>query len=334
MKRLLCFAAALLSLLPTISACAIRREPQFNGVRLIAIDAAQVGVAECDYYLVAEPSASTRISVVSGLKFAGSLQELYGGDGYPQAVVVAKNELLGYSVCREFFGAVERNASWLASAAAMPEKIVGAVDGHLSVGLAPTFSVKNLTTGVIKNCGIKATPSPLAKDKVISFIDELNMVVDTPFYAPDDDFFFDVATCGEDAYGGKIKVVAPDGAPALALASLLAGEDTVIGADVEYEIVNPTLIQAFVGGNSPKADICVLPINLAAKLLGTGGKYSLLGVATRGNLFLLSKSGEPIESDNVSELIGKRVGVVNLAQVPGLTFKIILRKYSISYVVE
>lgn len=123
----------------------------------------------------------------------------------------------------------------------------------------------------------------------------------------------------------KLKVYAPDGAPALSIANMLAGNIKLGGEEVDYEIVDAQTIQTFVTGNSPKADICILPVNLAVKLLGDGETYKLLGTVTHGNLFLLSNGKTSITPDNIAELTGKTVGVLNLAQIPGLTLKLILK---------
>lgn len=123
----------------------------------------------------------------------------------------------------------------------------------------------------------------------------------------------------------NIKVYAPDGAPALSIANMLAENKKLGGEEVDYEIVDAQTIQTFVTGNSPKADICILPVNLAVKLLGDGETYKLLGTVTHGNLFLLSNGKTSITPDNIAELTGKTVGVLNLAQIPGLTLKLILK---------
>ncbi|MDE6690757.1 MAG: hypothetical protein K2K04_02190, partial [Clostridia bacterium] len=72
--------------------------------------------------------------------------------------------------------------------------------------------------------------------------------------------------------------------------------------------------------------------NAAAKLLGSGSRYQLLGGVTHGNLFIISSDGTPVTADNLArKLEGKKVGVVNLSAVPGLTFKMILNKYNVKY---
>ncbi len=139
---------------------------------------------------------------------------------------------------------------------------------------------------------------------------------------------------GLSACGNKkdyISVYTPDGAPALALAKLMHEENS-FGGKTEYEVVDPSVIAGFVTGENPKADICVLPVNLASKLLGTGEKYKMLGTVTHGNLFILKKQGvEDITVENMSILTGKVVGVIQLTNVPGLTFKAVLRSNGLEY---
>lgn len=127
-----------------------------------------------------------------------------------------------------------------------------------------------------------------------------------------------------------VDVYLPDGAPALALAYAMA-EDTEEDG-VNYRIVAAETIAAYVSGKNEEtnADVCVLPVNLAAKLLGGGERYQLLGVVTHGNLFLLGE-GERIGKDNAEMLKGKTVGVVQLANVPGLVTKAALLNLGLSY---
>ena len=125
------------------------------------------------------------------------------------------------------------------------------------------------------------------------------------------------------------KVYAPDGAPALSLYAL-SGDNY---SEFSVSAVNAETINVYVTGNNPQADFAILPVNAAVKLLGDGEKYRMLGTVTHGNLFLLKKmNGEMIETtDDLSKLIGKTVGVINLANVPGLTFKSILADNEIEF---
>ena len=128
-----------------------------------------------------------------------------------------------------------------------------------------------------------------------------------------------------------IDVYMPDGAPALAMAKLMH-DDASFGKDVDYEVVDASLIQTFVSGENPKADICILPVNLASKVVGSGEVYKMLGTVTHGNLFILKKSGgEDITLENLQSLVGKTVGVINLAAIPGITFKLILKDNNLQF---
>ena len=129
----------------------------------------------------------------------------------------------------------------------------------------------------------------------------------------------------------EIAVCMPDGAPALALAGLMA-EDTD-GDGVSYNVVPASLIASKVTykEESKNADLCVMPVTAASKLLGNGDRYVMLGAVTHGNLYLLAKDGEVYTADNVSSLVGKKVGVLQINEVPGLTFKATLNKYDIPW---
>ena len=87
----------------------------------------------------------------------------------------------------------------------------------------------------------------------------------------------------------SVRVYMPDGAPALAFAKLMH-EDTEDDG-ISYFVVDAKTIAARVNNADMEknADICVMPITAASKLLGSGEKYKMLGLATQGNLFLMAK---------------------------------------------
>ena len=303
-----------------------------EAVNLVAVTPAEVGVRnDIDYFVIPEPAASTKVNAISTLSFAGDLQSLYGGEsGYPQAVVVVKKELVSY-VAQTLPSKLKDGAAWLLGEASSPEIVVSAVNSHLSDGMTPTFNAKNLSKQVIKNCSVNFVDAWNCKEEVKSFIQKLNSVSDMGFGTPSDNFFIEEASYGTVEYNGKLSVYAPDGAPALGLAKLMSTDETVNCSEIEYNVVDATTIQTFVTGATPKADVCVLPVNLAVKLLGSGEKYTMLGTLTHGNMFIVSDGGEKITKQNISSLRGKTVGVVNLPQVPGLTLKTILKDNGIDF---
>ena len=128
-----------------------------------------------------------------------------------------------------------------------------------------------------------------------------------------------------------ITVYAPDGAPALAIAKMLA-EDTADDG-VRYKVVQAASIAGFVDfkDEQENADICILPLNLASKKLGDGARYQLLGAVTHGNIYMLSTDETGYSQANLSALIGKTVGVVQLNNVPGLTFQAVLKAANVPY---
>ena len=129
-----------------------------------------------------------------------------------------------------------------------------------------------------------------------------------------------------------IRVYMPDGAPSLAFAQMLQ-EDTQEDG-VSYHVVESSLIRTKVTyeEEAKNADLCVLPLTVATKLLGSGEKYQMLGTVTHGNLYLISKTGEEYTLDNISSLIGKKIGVLQLNEVPGLIFKTTLNNLGVPYV--
>lgn len=139
-----------------------------------------------------------------------------------------------------------------------------------------------------------------------------------------------LTACNHDTTGTNrtYSVYAPDGAPALALVNAI--EDKA--EKFEYHVVDSSTIQTYVTGEEPEADFCILPVNAASKILGTGTVYQMLGTVTNGNLFFLSaEDNEDLTQDNLSTLVGKSVGVVQLPNVPGLTLQAVLNKYGINY---
>ncbi len=132
---------------------------------------------------------------------------------------------------------------------------------------------------------------------------------------------------GCDKDDSVIYVYTPDGAPAISLTPAMnKGFD-----GVNFNVVDGQTIASFVTGENLKADVCVLPINMASNLLGDGKNYKLLGTVTHGNFYLLSKSNVTITKDNLTDLIGLKIGVLQLKNIPGLTFKSVLLENEIPY---
>lgn len=133
--------------------------------------------------------------------------------------------------------------------------------------------------------------------------------------------------------GEDLEVYAPDGAPALALAGSIYNEEMRQNELFDFDIVDASMITVHVTGKDPDADLCILPVNAAAKTLGDGSQYALLGTVTNGNLFFLTTGENPtLTRQNLKEsLSGKKVGVVQLNNVPGLTLQVVLKDLGVDY---
>jgi len=88
-----------------------------------------------------------------------------------------------------------------------------------------------------------------------------------------------------------ITVLAPKGAPSIALANSFSSTSsvrTVDGAEVlQASLINP----------NPEYDIIIAPINLGCKLIQNGkSKYRLYGVLTWGNLYIVGKKAASFDS--------------------------------------
>lgn len=131
---------------------------------------------------------------------------------------------------------------------------------------------------------------------------------------------------------GELTVYMPDGAPALSMAYAMKNDKEDDG--FSYKVVAPALISSKITANneSQNADFCILPLTAGSKLVGNGERYQLLATLTHGNLYLISKNATVYTTDNLSDLVGKTVGVLQIKEVPGLTFKTTLAKAQIPFV--
>lgn len=144
---------------------------------------------------------------------------------------------------------------------------------------------------------------------------------------------FGFSACGGGTQKDAVSVYMPDGAPALALAQLMA-EDMQFGREVTYRVVDADSIKSTVTYNdmSKNADICILPVNDASKTVGDGASYKLLGTVTHGNLYIVSATERvTLTADNFArEISGKKLGVVQLAKFPGAITQVLLNDYGVS----
>ena len=140
-----------------------------------------------------------------------------------------------------------------------------------------------------------------------------------------------LTACNKDKMDREVTVYMPDGAPALALAGMMFEDKEDDG--ISYYVTKADKIASKVTykDEAENADFCVMPLNAAAKLLGDGSRYVMLGAVTHGNLYIISKGETTYTRGNLSSLVGKKVGVLQINNVPGLTFKTVLNNLGIAW---
>ena len=123
-----------------------------------------------------------------------------------------------------------------------------------------------------------------------------------------------------------IVIAAPDGAPVLALYSLMKDGTAIGGKTVGYKVYTGA---ANIGTaiSSGDADIAVMPLNVASKLYNKGEDIKLLSVNIFGVLYMVGKT----ELNGNGDLVGKRVVTIGRGGSPDLMLKYILDKNGIGY---
>ncbi|MDE6293949.1 MAG: ABC transporter substrate-binding protein [Clostridiales bacterium] len=130
-----------------------------------------------------------------------------------------------------------------------------------------------------------------------------------------------LTACGNDEGDETIHVYMPDGAPAIALASLMDGGYS----GFDFTVVPSNEIGGVVSNGT--ADMAIMPIDAAANLYNGGKDIVMLSVNTHGNLYMVGKT----EDATFADLEGKRLGVIGQGSVPDNTLRILLNKENISY---
>lgn len=260
-------------------------------VNLIAItDASAVASVDADCFVVAEPAATAQAK--NGFSIVGNLQTLYGGEnGYPQAALLAKTELVETrgAWLDAFAQKVSDSAAWLTTASG--SEIVSAVSAHMAdSGMATSLKAPLLTADVLGRCGVRFAYAADIAAQTQTFLEDLISVNPQATKLPNAAFFWTgVQEQTESIPPKEITVYMPDGAPALALAGLMHEDNANDG--VTYRVVDATAIVATTTyeEETKNADICVMPINAAAKWHGEGGRYIMIGAVTHGNLYMIAK---------------------------------------------
>ncbi len=281
---------------------------------------------QLDIGLLPEPAATT-LTVVASDKvwYRTDLQALYDGQRgvYPQAVVLVKESLLNtypglISTMQNLF---ENNVEWVKNNTA---NAVSAVNGVLEEGVTASLVAANINEEVVENCKIYWQNALDAKTDVATYVNDVRGIVAESANVVSDDFYYDGNANGE--YGkSSVTVIAPDGAPALAIAKFIYdNEDFDTELNFNYKVVSPNNIGGAVSQGT--GDIVIIPVTAATKLYKAqfSNPYKMVSVVTHGNLYIMSTA--PFVT-----LAGKKVGVIGQGNVPDLTFKAVLKKNGLGW---
>lgn len=146
-----------------------------------------------DYFVIPEPAATTRVgNPATSLKIVGSLQSLYGEGGYPQAILMAKTDLIEKSpeFIAEFCTALTGASDWLLSDGVSGETILNTIKSHYADPENTTPAFSNLSKQVIEHCAIRFEYSAECKQSVISLLAEFIEVDGSFAKAVGDNFFY------------------------------------------------------------------------------------------------------------------------------------------------
>lgn len=133
--------------------------------------------------------------------------------------------------------------------------------------------------------------------------------------------------CADTKNDNKLLVIAPDGAPAFAMAQLFSEKPQFDGVEVEYKVVSANEVQNYM--TTGAADIAILPTNMGANLYNKGEDVKLVGATTFGIMYIVSRD-ESVKS--FGDLEGKTVVSIGQGNVPEFVLRYLLKRNGIKNV--
>ncbi len=331
MKRILTLilASILCACSLLISACAEPEKDKVN-VKYYAnpADIVKIFGSEETIGLIPEPAATNltkKIQKQGGSIYRLDLQALYDETekAYPQAVLMVKKSVLGsnpniVSVLQE---KITESVSWVKT---NPISAVEAIGNH---GVT-TLTANTLSSDVVDACKIYWQSANEAKTSVKNYVDAIVEIDSAKATKVNDDFFYSDSSLTEEKQ--EYSFVMPDGAPAIAVAKLMADGDSLsTGRKVNYSVVVSDMIRSHL--TSGTADFILAPVNLASKFYKTANEtdhYVMASVVTHGNFYIMST-----EEISIGDLCGKQIAVPMMGAVPDWTLQMVLKKHGLSFAV-
>ena len=271
---------------------------------------AALSAGQIDYGIVGEPAATAGAS--KGFGVVMDLQAEYAeatgnANGFPMSSTFIRGSLAANKTFVDALLAVlNENVTYITENAASMTQLLKSAGSNSAY---PAASIPRCNVGVYSAAGVKADVNDMLK--------VLNGVENVP-----DSVYYDEAQATEQGNGsGVLQLYVPDGAPALAVAKLVAEKDTltVAGYTVNVNIVPTNTIAAHIAKGD--GDIVIMPANGGANLVVKGADYKFLCSNTRGILYMISTSEGSVSPE---DLAGKTVGCIGQGAVPQYAFERIL----------
>ncbi len=264
-----------------------------------------------DYGIVGEPAATA--GAAKGFKVVMDMQAEYAeatgnASGFPMSSTFIKSGLAQNKTFVDALLAVfEENVEYITeNAASMTELLQGAG----SASAYPAASIPKCNVGVYPAASVKADVNDMLK--------VLNGVENVPDFV----YYDETQATAQGEGSGTLQLYVPDGAPALAVAKLIAEKDTltVAGYTVKVNIVPANQIATHMAKGD--GDIVIMPANGGVNLVATkGAEYKFLCSNTRGILYMIGKTEGTVSPE---ALAGKTVGCIGQGAVPQYAFEKIL----------
>ena len=270
-----------------------------------------LAAGKIDYGIVGEPAATA--GAAKGFKVVMDMQAEYAeatgnASGFPMSSTFIKSSLAQNKTFVDALLAVfEENVEYITeNAASMTELLKNA-------GSASAYPAES-----IPKCNVGVYPAASVKADVNDMLKVLNGVENVP-----DSVYYDETQATAQGEGsGTLQLYVPDGAPALAVAKLIAEKDTltVAGYTVKVNIVPANQIATHMAKGD--GDIVIMPANGGVNLVATkGAEYKFLCSNTRGILYMIGKTEGTVSPE---ALAGKTVGCIGQGAVPQYAFEKIL----------
>lgn len=253
----------------------------------------------------------------------GNLQELWqeatgsSKAGYPQASMLVKKSLVeNTDFANALYQKLTDNLTYIKENAANLSALL--------VGAGSSLTV-TYTESVVERCNLVCINAADEKSNIELYLQQFSAV--SSLLPLNESWFYTSSNSSEAELPESVVAYAPDGAPAMALANIIA-DQSVGGVSVSTTITTGTDVVAKC--TAGEADMAILPTNAAVTILSKRDDYVLFTVNTYGLLYLVGTT----QITSLKDLAGKTVYSIGAGNTPQLVFNKILDSQNISHEVS